>query len=63
MYESPEKIIMIDDGTGRDIHIPVLMISQNDGERIKTWLEGASESERENAHFLLEFNMVQFMIK
>jgi hypothetical protein len=33
-----DNILMIDDGTGNDIHIPLLLISQSDGEIIRSFL-------------------------
>ncbi len=54
----PENILMVDDGTGKDIIIPAILISKADGEKIKDFLRKSSQSVRENVLVSVEFDIV-----
>ena len=41
VLDSPERTIMIDDGTGADISIPTILISKEDGDILKAALLSA----------------------
>ena len=45
---SPESVIMIDDGTGSNVAIPTLMISKEDGAKIKESILKTEESIKKN---------------
>lgn len=53
-----ENILMIDDGTGSDITIPAILISKEDGDKIKMFLKTSSAKETENVLLTIEFEMV-----
>jgi len=65
--ESLEDIIMVDDGTASDIFIPTVLISKQDGEKIKKYLGGEAnkyDSQKEfnkNVDVIMnvEFDMVK----
>ncbi|CAG9311672.1 unnamed protein product [Blepharisma stoltei] len=42
--ENPENVIMIDSGTGGNIYIPTLLISESDGNLLKLYLEEKKEA-------------------
>lgn len=43
--ESPNQIIMTDDGTGAGIRIPSLIISHEDGQKLINFLKTANKTE------------------
>lgn len=44
--ENPEKIIMVDNGTGNGIGIPSLMIGKKDGEKIIEFFQTAPDDKK-----------------
>jgi hypothetical protein len=53
------KIVMSDDGTGRDIHIPALLISKKDGDILKEYIKNArEEDDLKRMQILLDFDLV-----
>lgn len=53
-----KDVLLEDDGSGRDIHIPIGLISQNDGRKIEMYME-AHQSER----VMIEINFNQIETK
>jgi hypothetical protein len=65
----PEKVIMMDDGTGTSIAIPTIMISKEDGKRLK---DAIQRTEKENAKpgakkeyvvLLVDFEIVNYLLQ
>lgn len=56
-----EQIIMVDDGTARDISIPSVLISQSDGEMIKSFIR-ENPSLYEHIIIAIEFEIVYMYI-
>jgi len=52
-YDNPERIIMIDDGTGKDIKIPTILVGQSDGTIFLEFLK----SEKGVSHLGIEFSI------
>ena len=51
-----KKIIMSDDGSGKDIHIPIAMISQNDGLKLIDYLQN---NKTEKNKVIIEVNFIK----
>ena len=59
--ENVENVLMMDDGTGSDIYIPTILISKNDGEKLKRFMIDNKNSTKQNLKdiiFNIEFDMV-----
>ena len=62
--QSPENIIMIDDGTGINVAIPTIMISKEDGDKIKAAIKLTEEKNNDHSRkkefvvLLVDFEMV-----
>ena len=54
-YNDVEQIIMADDGSGRDITIPAVLISKADGEKIKQFIK---ENPKEKVIIEFDFELV-----
>ena len=62
--QNPERIIMIDDGTGLNVAIPTIMISKEDGDLIKNAIVAAEINNRDRSRkteyvvLFVDFEMV-----
>ncbi len=60
----PEKVVMIDDGTGANIAIPTIMINKEDGKRLKDEIERTESNNKlggtnkEYVVLMIDFEMV-----
>ena len=67
-HQDPERIIMIDDGTGINVAIPTIMIAKSDGEKIKQTIKETEESNKDPSRakeyvvLIIDFAMVVFYI-
>jgi len=54
-----DNVLMMDDGNGSDIYIPTILISKQDGDKLKRFMLKNKEKNNTNEIILtLEFNMV-----
>jgi hypothetical protein len=57
--ESIENVLMMDDGTASDIYIPTVIISKQDGERIKQFMIDSNKNNiKKDIIMTIEFDMV-----
>jgi len=52
---------LVDDGTGNDIKIPVVLISKSDGDKIKRYLT-ENYNESTEVHVIIKFQLVNIYI-
>ena len=55
--ENITKIAMSDDGSGAGIRIPSMMISEEDGNKLLTFMRTATDEEKAQVSVLVEFDM------
>mmetsp|Transcript_18706 Transcript_18706/g.28670 ORF Transcript_18706/g.28670 Transcript_18706/m.28670 type:complete len:263 (-) Transcript_18706:386-1174(-) len=55
--ESADSIIMSDDGYGIGIEIPSMLITQDDGEKLKDWLSQADDEELSQIAIMAQFDI------
>jgi hypothetical protein len=54
----PETVLMVDDGTGSDILIPAILISREDGEKIKQYMRENRGNKDSKVVMDVEFEIV-----